>query len=469
MLKFGTDGWRAVIAEEFTFPNVRLVTQGIAAYLQERGLKGKVVIGYDHRFMAENFAQAVAEVLAGNGFEVLFPDRSLPTPVTAFAVKHYGAIGGIMLTASHNPPEYSGLKFIPEYAGPALPAITDAIEEAIEKIAAGGPIKRVDFAAAQRQGLVHSIDPRGAYLEHLASLVKTDALRRAKLKVIVDPLYGAGIDYLEEFLARAGCQVEVIHGHRDPLFGGSLPDPSATGLSDLSREVVRRGADLGLALDGDGDRFGLIDADGTYITANQFLPMLLAHLLETRGWRGPVARTVATTHLLDRVAAEYKLAVKETPVGFKYIGQALLEGAVLGGEESGGVSIYGHLPEKDGILATALAAELRVTTGKPLQAVWRRLGSRYGQLVSRRFDLHVDAQAKRRVLDCLKGYAPGELDGRKVSGRLTLDGVKILLDDGSWVLVRPSGTEPLFRLYVEAPDERSLQALAAAVRDDLKI
>lgn len=466
-LKFGTDGWRAVIAEEFTFANVRTVVQAIADYLQEGTSERQLIIGYDHRFLAESFAQAAAEVLAANGFTVLLPERALPTPVTAYAITLYRTAGALMFTASHNPPEYNGLKFIPAYAGPATPEITGKIER---RIAEQPAVKRKDLAAARREGLVRTFDPKESYLGHLMTLIDGPTIRRSPLKVVVDPLYGAGIGYLERLLGSLGCEVQVMHHWRDPLFGGGLPDPSARGLEELAERVRREGAHLGLALDGDADRFGVVDADGTYLTANQVLFLVLAHLVEGRGLRGTVARTVATTHLLDRLARAYGLEVEETPVGFKYIGQALLhKNCLLGGEESGGLSIRGHIPEKDGILATALVAEIRARYGRPLKEILAELLERYGPAVSERLDLHVGAEDKERVLQELPAYRPERLGGQPVAERVTVDGVKWIMADGSWALIRPSGTEPLFRLYVEAPSRESLHRIQQEIRAGLRI
>ncbi|MDN5344135.1 MAG: hypothetical protein PWQ18_246 [Clostridia bacterium] len=469
-IKFGTDGWRAIIADEFTFTNVRLVTQAVANYLQAEKGPGEVVIGYDNRFLAPEFACAAAEVLTANDFTVYLPSRSVPTPVTAWAIKRYNALGALMLTASHNPPAYSGIKFIPAYAGPATPEITTAIEKEIASLMAGGNVEHQELAVARQQGRVKELDPRKEYLEYLAGLIDTDVIKKARLKVVVDPLYGAGIDYLDDFLQRCGCQVHTLHNHRDPLFGGSLPDPSARGLSDLAYQVRATGADVGLALDGDGDRFGVVDGDGTYLPANEILYLILAHLLYHRQLRGPVARTVATTHNLDRLAAACDQEVIETPVGFKYIGAALRErDCILGGEESGGVSIRGHIPEKDGILATALVAELRAVQGRSLQLILADLQQRYGRLVSQRLDLEVDPEVKARVLQELPRFTPAKIAGLPVTGRLTVDGVKFILADGSWVLLRPSGTEPLLRLYVEAPDAERLHLLQKTVTTALRI
>lgn len=464
-ISFGTDGWRGILARDFTFANVELVARAVAEYLRGHGLAAQgVVVGYDTRFLSERFAAAVGEVFASAGVPVYLAGRPTPTPVTAYAIKEYGAGGAVMLTASHNPPEYNGFKFIPEYAGPALPHITREIEERVRRLAGQpGPPPAAKGPAPRRE-----IDPRPAYFRHVRRLVDLAAVRREGLAVVVDPMYGAGAGYLEEILAGEGATVTAVHNHRDPLFGGSLPEPTAATLGELRRLVLERGAAVGLALDGDADRFGIIDRDGSFITPNEFLPLLYYHLLEHRGERGPVARTVATTHLLDRLAEAYGQEAYETPVGFKYIGQHLREkGCLLGGEESGGLSVRGHIPEKDGILACLLAAEMVAARRKTLRELLGELWSRFGRYYSRRLDVHTAPEEKERVLKTLRDFAPRELAGKKVLQRLDVDGVKLLLEGDSWVLVRPSGTEPLFRLYAEARSEEELQAVCEAAKQAL--
>ncbi|HHX50280.1 MAG TPA: phosphoglucomutase/phosphomannomutase family protein, partial [Clostridia bacterium] len=428
-IKFGTDGWRAVMAEEFTFDNVRAVAQGIASHVKEEGRGDQgLVVGYDNRFLGERFAAAVGEVLAGNGIPVFLTKKATPTPVTAFAITQHGTAGAVMLTASHNPPEYNGIKFIPHYAGPALPEVTGAIEGFVQEALMGGEIKKVMREEVEDTPLWQIIDPKLAYLDHLRQLLDWERMQEAGLKVIVNPMHGAGIGYLEELLVSAGWQVITINAYRDPLFGGKLPEPTGDVLEDMRLEVPARGARLGLALDGDADRFGIIDGDGEYINPNQVLVLLYVHLLERRGLVGPVARTVATTHLLDRIADANGLEVFETPVGFKYIGQCLLEkGCVLGGEESGGLSIKGHLPEKDGILASALVAEIVAVTGGSVRANLEDIYARYGRLISRRLDIRVPVRDKEQVLKNLKEYQPAKMGGVPVVGRLLVDGTKLLL------------------------------------------
>ncbi len=470
-IKFGTDGWRDIIAREFTFANVRFVTQAIADYVCAQGMSGRgIVIGYDNRFLSEHFARAVTEVLGGNGIKVFMTGRATPTPVTAFAVKHLGAAGAVMLTASHNPPEYNGIKFIPEYAGPALPYITDEIEANVRKAVETGKYTDIPYDRAVAEGLVEDIEPFDDYIAHLKTVVRLPEIERANLKIIVDPMFGAGIGYLDRILTEAGCRVKVIHGYRDPLFGGSMPEPSAKVLTELRETVLAEKADLGLAMDGDADRFGIIDSDGTYIIPNQVLYLVYYHLINSRGLKGPAARSVATTHMLDRIAAHYGLGVDETPVGFKYIGESMMKkGSILGGEESGGLSIAGHIPEKDGILAAALIAELVATEKMPVREILEKLADKFGTLVSERLDIHTTAENKDQVLRILKETAPPAVAGMAVAKILDIDGKKFVLEDGSWALVRASGTEPLFRIYVESDNREKLKKIQLAVRDMLKL
>lgn len=458
-IKFGTYGWRGIISGDFTFTNVRRVSGAVAAYLRAHGLASRgLVIGYDNRFLSERFAETVAGVMDGEGIPVYITGRATPTPVVAHAILQHGTAGAVMITASHNPPEYNGLKFIPEYAGPALPHVTGEIECNIPDEA---PQHDSPYC---RAGVGERIDPFPRYHEHVAGLVDLGAVGRAGLKVVVDPMYGCGTGCLELVLRRAGAEVEEIRCYRDPLFGGQLPEPTAEQLGELRRWVTGEGARLGLALDGDADRFGVLDGSGEYIPPNRLLPLVYYHLLEVRGLRGPVTRTVATTHMLDRIAEKYGQEVYETPVGFKYIAQNMMErGCLLGGEESGGLTVKGHIPEKDGILAGLLAAEMVAVHGISLSELYDRLSREFGNFCSRRLDLRTLPEQREKVLRALKKFEPERLAGMRVLERNTLDGLKLILEDGSWVLVRPSGTEPLFRVYAEAEDEGQVAALQREV------
>ncbi|MGB9886410.1 MAG: phosphoglucomutase/phosphomannomutase family protein [Moorellales bacterium] len=463
-IKFGTDGWRGIIADDFTFDGVARVTQAIASYLQPEGEGRPVIVGYDCRFLAEDFAARAAEVLAGNGFTVLMADRPTPTPVVAFGVRHYQAAGGIMITASHNPAAYCGLKFIPAYAGPAFSSVTEAVEARLQTATSPRLLSRSE---AERRGRWQEIDLREAYFSHLRSLVRPAPARR--LKIIVDAMYGTGSGYADDFLAEMGFQVQLLHGERDPFFGGRSPDPLPANLGALIEAVTREGADLGLALDGDADRFGVVDATGAVWSANKVLALLLHHLLQSRNWQqGEVVRTVATTHMLDALAQRFGLTLTETPVGFKHVAERLLAGALFGGEESGGLSVAGHVPEKDGILAACLLAEMVATCGS-LTTCQRILAQHIRLKENRRWDLALPPEGKERLLRALAEYRPAEIAGLMVLERRQEDGLKLLLEDENWVLVRPSGTEPVVRLYVESPETNRLEPIARAVAKELGI
>ncbi len=470
-IKFGTDGWREIMAGEFTFQNVKFVTQAIAEYINDKAMGDRgVVIGYDNRFLSEHFAEAVAEVLCGNNIKVFMTGRATPTPVTAFAVKMHNAAGAVMLTASHNPPQYNGIKFIPEYAGPALPYITDVLEKNVNEVVNSRKYKDIRYDKAIEAGLVIDVDPFPEYISHLKNIIDINKIREAGLKIIVDPMYGAGIGYLDHILKEAGCSVEVIHGIRDPLFGGSLPEPSEKVLTELRDKVVSQKADLGLAMDGDADRFGIIDSDGTYISPNQVLYLIYFHLLNSRGLKGPVARSVATTHMLDRIAGHYGFEVDETPVGFKYIGESMMKkGSILGGEESGGLSISGHIPEKDGILAAMLITELVAEQKKPIRDIIRHINEQFGSLISQRLDIKTTPEKKEMVLSALVEAKPAEIAGLAVSRTIAVDGKKFVMEEGSWVLIRASGTEPLFRIYVETDSTDKLKEIQNATRELLML
>jgi len=464
-VKFGTDGWRAIIARDFTFANCQAVTQGIATYINCHGLGKKgIVIGYDTRFMAEKFAEECARVLAGNGIKVYLLKKISPTPVTAFAVREKEAGGAIMITASHNPYNYLGIKFIPEYAGPALPNVTDAIEKEVNRVIDDGKIYELNLGEASKLGLFEELEIEQEYKTHLTKVIKSDFILEKPLKIVINPMFGAGIGYLDQILSEWGCEVRTINNYRDVYFGGTLPEPTEENLVDLKRMVQVYKADLGLALDGDADRFGIIDKNGEFVSANRFMSILLCHLLNTRNFRGPVCRSMATTHMLDRIARKNGLSVIETPVGFKYISEALREKAcMLGGEESGGLSIFGHIPEKDGILACLLAVEIVSSACKNFAELGSDLENEYGSVVSRRLDIEVGAGNKEMVLENIAHYCPKAIAGLKVDSLSRLEGSKIVLENGNWVLVRPSGTEPLFRVYMEANDKSTLEAIQQEV------
>ncbi|OPX20084.1 MAG: phosphoglucomutase [Desulfobacca sp. 4484_104] len=461
-IKFGTSGWRGLLAEDFTFANVRLVCQAIANYLRQAGLGSQgVMVGYDTRFLSESFAAAAVEVMAANGVASFLTTRDVPTPVVTFAIIHGHRDGGINFTASHNPAPYNGLKFSPAWGGPAPTPVTNAIEAAIQGITYND-VKILPMAEARSQGLVTDIDPREDYFLDLATKIDIGLLKKAGIKVVVDPIYGTGRGYLDRFLRDAGVTVETLHDQRDPYFGGHQPEPSEVILAELQERVKASGANLGLAVDGDADRFGVVDSQGDYHEANEILALLLDYLVETRGWKDGVARSVATTHLIDRVAAYHGLPVYETPVGFKYLGDFILKNQVtMVGEESEGFSMKGHLPEKDGILADLLVAEMVARKGQDLPQLRDQLFARVGPVYSRRVNLRLTNEAKERLLARLP-TPPAQIAGLTVAQHVTIDGHKYILEDGSWLCLRPSGTEPVVRLYLEAHSPEALEKLRRA-------
>ncbi|WP_241254392.1 phosphoglucomutase/phosphomannomutase family protein [Brevibacillus sp. SYP-B805] len=464
-IAFGTDGWRAIIADQFTLENVRVVAQAIASYTVERNQQEQgIIVGYDTRFLGRMFAEEVARVLAANGIRADLVNEATPTPVVAFGVKHFAASGAVMITASHNPPAYNGIKYIPDYAGPAAPDITRRLEALIASVQAEGGVATVELAEASRRELLQDIYLRPHYEAHMRRIIRFDVLRRADLRVVTDPMHGAGIGYVSALLGEAGIETIGIREYADPLFGGDLPEPGEKHLGELCREVVQRKAALGLANDGDGDRFGVVDRFGRYIRPNDVLPLLTRHLVKNRGMSGRIVRTVATTHLLDRIAERYGLELVETPVGFKYIGAEMVKGNVLiGGEESGGASIAGHIPEKDGILINLLVAEMCAWEDKELDAILRDVREEFGETFHTRIDVRNGAIG-RGIAELLE-EPPDHVGPYRVVGINRIDGIKLLLEDGHWVLLRPSGTEPVLRIYCEATALPALKKLKEAVRD----
>ncbi len=469
-IKFGTSGWRAIVAEDFTVQNVRIVCQGIAQYLRQQkvGQQG-MIIGYDARFLGERFAKVVAEVMAAHGIPCLLCDRDTPTPTISYHVINRKLAGGINISASHNPPEWNGIKFTPDWGGPALPETTKAIELRVLPLLHGEHLKWVPWEKAQNDGMVRYFDPQPDYLKALERHVDRDRIRNGRIRVIFDPLFGTTRNYLDEFLRSAGAKLAILHHWRDPYFGGFRPEPTDETLQELKDTVRQERAHLGLATDGDGDRFGVVDADGTFIQANGVLAVLLDYLIKSRQWTGAVARSVATSHLIDAVATHHGLTVHETPVGFKFIGELLAKGEIVfGGEESAGLSVKGHVPEKDGILAGALVAEMVAFTGKTIQELLKDLFERVGVLHSSREDLTISQDMQDQLKQVID-QPPTSFAGLQVIQVNKLDGCKLLLSDGGWFLLRPSGTEPIVRCYGEASSPERLKAIMQAGRELLQI
>ena len=467
-IKFGTSGWRGLIARDFTFDNVRVATQGIAVYLQAElkragspivGCKPLVILGHDTRFLGREFSLAAAEVLANAGLSPLLCQRDAPTPVIAHTIRERKAIGGINMTASHNPAEYQGLKFSTSNGAPASPEATSQIERNIAHLQAGSWTMS---GAAVGTFSCKTFDPQPAYFKQLRKLVNFAAIRKAKLKVAVELMYGTGRGYLDLLLEEAGSKVTTFHNELNPLFGGHHPEPNAEGMADVSRFVRSRKAQLGLGLDGDADRFGIVDQDGTWLTPNQILALALYHLKKNRHWTGAVVRTVPTSHQVDAVAELLGVKVHETPVGFKYIG-ALMESEpiIVGGEESGGLSVKGHVPEKDGILACLLMAELVATEKKSLGQILKQLERQTGEFHTDRINVKIPPEQKAALLQRLSAGLES-IGPFRVEKFITTDGFKYLLPNREWVAFRASGTEPLIRCYIEAKSARQLKKLKTA-------
>lgn len=454
-MSFGTDGWRSTVDTDFTEQNVVIVTRAICSYLREKGMDGRgCVVGYDTRAHSEPFADVVSDVLSRNGIPALKMETFCPTPQTAFAVKATGAAGAIMLTASHNPPKYNGIKFIPHFAGPATPDITDEIEWHIEDILEKGSAEPPGGAAAPKSRL----DVSGEYIEHLLSLIESTIIRHSDVKVLFDPMYGAGQNIFMRVLYHMDCYVIPLHCHRDPEFGGRLPEPTEKNLEDARGAVLDNAADIGVALDGDADRFGVIDSTGRYLTPNKALTLMLWYLLTYKPTGGAVARSLATTHMLDTIAERNGCRVLETPVGFKYIGELMRRKMIiLGGEESGGMSVAGHIPEKDGLMAGLILIEIAARFKKPLSELLDNIYAEYGPCYDERIDVHVELDAKAELMRSLRESPPAEIAGEPVEKVDLRDGVKVVTASQTWVLVRPSGTEPLVRVYVEARSEESFE------------
>ncbi|HXT38972.1 MAG TPA: phosphoglucomutase/phosphomannomutase family protein [Candidatus Angelobacter sp.] len=469
-IKFGTSGWRGLIARDFTFDNVRLATQGIADYLKAEladaispvyGRKPTVILGHDTRFLGRELSLAAAEVLASNGLTPLLCNRDAPTPVIAHAIRVRKAIGGINMTASHNPAEYQGLKFSTHNGAPATPEVTKKIEINIAtRLAENWNFNAVVVGTFECK----TFDPQPAYFKQLRKLIDFAAIKKARLKVAVELMYGAGRGYLDTLLKDAGARITVFHNELNPLFGGRHPEPNAEGMAEVSRFVRSGKAQIGLGLDGDADRFGIVDRIGTWLTPNQVLALALYHLKKNRGWSGAVVRTVPTSHQVDAVAGLLGVKVHETPVGFKYIGALMeSESIIVGGEESGGLSVKGHVPEKDGILACLLMAELVAMEGKSLGQILKELEKKSGEFHTDRINVRIPAEKKEALLNKLAGGL-ASIGPFKIEKFVTTDGYKFLLPGGEWVAFRASGTEPLIRCYIEAKSPAHMNRLRAACR-----
>lgn len=466
-IEFGTDGWRGIIAEDFTFPNVRICAQAVAEYLQAHGLAGQgLVVGYDTRFGSDRFAEAVAEVVAANGVPVALCDAPAPTPVVSYSIVDRRAGGAVIITASHNPAAWNGFKYKPEYAGSAAPEVVAELEERIAAIQQRDAVQRMVLSDAIAAGLVERFDPSPAYLAQMERLVDLDRLRQAGITVVVDSMYGAGIGYFRRLLAGGRTRVIEIRGEVNPNFPGMHnPEPIARNLGPLIEQVRSDHADVGLATDGDADRIGIVDERGSFVNQLQTYALLLLYLLEVRGCRGPAIRSITSTAMADRLGKLYGIPIIETPVGFKYVGPAMMEhGAIMGGEESGGFGFSGHIPERDAILAGLYALDFMVSRGGPFSTVVEFLEQKVGKWFYDRADVSFAPDARQAILQRVATAEPAEIDGLRVVATSEIDGKKFVLEDGSWLLIRFSGTEPLLRIYTETTSAERVARIIAAGR-----
>ena len=452
-IKFGTDGWRGIIARDFTFDNVRACAQGVADYLKRAGLARRgLIIGYDNRFASEDFAAAAAEVVAGNGIKVYLCSKAAPTPVVSFGVVAQKAGGAIIITASHNPAAWNGFKYKTDDGASAPTEVIAELEKNISATLAAGKINRVPLAEAVEQGKIEYLDLAPLYLDRLARLIDLDELRRANLKVAVDSMYGAGIGYFKELLGGGAIRLTEINGERNPLFPGiRQPEPIAVNLESLSATVKGQRASVGLATDGDADRIGVLDENGVFLTPLQVFALLALYLLEVRGERGAIVKTITTTSMLYRLGEIFKVPVYETPVGFKYVAPIMLaQDALIGGEESGGYGFRGHIPERDGILAGLYFLDLMLKTGKTPSQLIDYLYSKVGAHYFRRIDVEFPEEERQAINNRLKDNPPQSVDGVEVVKLDTEDGFRFTLADNTWLLIRFSGTEPVLRIYTES-------------------
>jgi phosphomannomutase len=467
-IKFGTDGWRAIIAQDFTFDNVARCSQGLADYLRERGTADQgLVVGYDTRFLSREFAETVAGVVAGNGIKVHLCQQSAPTPVVSFNVLHHRTAGAAIITASHNPGIWNGFKFKPEYAGSATQEITDQLEANIRQSAG---VKSITLDAGRDEGLIIDINPTPPYVEKIQELVDLAAIKSAGFKVLVDGMFGAGAGYIPDLLAGGTTTVEEMNGYRNPAFPGmEQPEPIAHNLTVLARRVRDESAAVGLALDGDADRLGVIDEKGNFISTLEVFSLLALYLLEVKGQRGDIVKGVTASQMLNKLAQKYSVGVHEMRVGFKYIGPKFSEvDGLIGGEESGGYAFRGHIPERDGILSGLYILEYMAKTGKTPSQLVRHLFEEVGPHYYQRRDVHFNPQDRERIQQRLRGPDLTELAGMPVRGSDEIDGRRLFFDN-AWLASRFSGTEPLLRIYCEADSPQKVNQLLDAAAQYLGV
>ena len=445
VVKFGTDGWRGVIAKDFTFQNLEKVVLAHAQVLKKKGLR-RVFIGYDNRFMSENFAREAATLFYSEGFEVNLSPKAVSTPLVSWAVKYQGFDNGVVITASHNPPIYNGYKIKDPFGGSATPAFIKEVESLIGKVSPS--------SGTFEEGSLKEEDYTDQYISAVREQVNLDLFRERELKVVHDPMFGSSAGYLRKAVENTKISVLEIHSYRDPLFGGRAPEPVEKNAQTLSEKVRASEAFCGIMNDGDGDRVALVDEKGNFVNSQLVYAMLMLHLLENKGLRGVVVKTVSTTYLADRIAEHFGVQIVETPVGFKHINAVILErdNVIFGGEESGGYGFPHFTPERDGLLSALYLLELFLLKGKTPSSVVKELFDRFGEAYYKRVDLPVTPQEKEKLKTLIQA-PPSSLGGLKVKEVKTLDGLKLIFENDGWLLIRPSGTEPLLRIYCEMPSE----------------
>lgn len=472
-IHFGTDGWRAVISDTFTFNNLRMVTQAIAdavssgswenGSVESEGIDlKKMVVGFDTRFLSDRYAVDVARVLAANGYTVYLAQSDAPTPAISYSVRNLKAAGGVMITASHNAPRYNGVKLKASYGGSALQEQCRRVEVYLnDNEQRGRGPNLMEYEQARSLGLIQRFNPLLAYYEHLRQMINFDAIAENPQRFVVDSMYGSGRGVIKGILQGTGCEVVEIRGEMNPGFGGVHPEPIGRYLGALAGAISTNMGNFGLATDGDADRIGAMDERGNFVDPHKIMALTLRYMLEKRGCSGPVVRTVSTTRMIDRIAEKYNLPVYETPVGFNHIADYMLKQDILiGGEESGGISFRGHIPEGDGILMGLMMVELIANSGASLYELVEELLKDVGPAYYQRNDLRLNHPvAKERMTQYLVDHAPASIGGETLQEIKTLDGVKYLLSDDSWLLIRPSGTEPVLRVYAEGRTSEMLQAL----------
>lgn len=472
-INFGTDGWRAVISDTFTFHNLRLVTQAVADaihsghwHTQRPGEQApdlnRVVVGFDTRFLSDRYARDVARVMAANGYTVYIAQADSSTPSISYAVKNLNAIAGIVITASHNAPRYNGLKLKAADGCSASPEQSRRVEIYLnDNQERGRGPNLMEWDQAVEQGLIINFNPVPDYYQHLRTLIDFDAIASNPPRVVVDSMHGSGRGLIKGILTGTGCEVTEIRGEMNPGFGGAHPEPIGSHLGALAGAISTGMGTLGLALDGDADRIGAMDDRGNFVDPHKIMSLAFRYLVEKRGWTGPAVRTVSTTRMIDRLAEKYGLAVYETPVGFNHIADYMItENVLIGGEESGGISIQGNIPEGDGVLMGLLLIEMVAVSGKSLHTLVKELLEEVGPAFYERKDQRLKFPIQKKdMVQYLKNNQPEEIGGVKVQELKTTDGVKYILEDDSWLLIRPSGTEPVLRVYAEGRSEEMVQAL----------